>query len=83
MGFQALKKLNPVFNDNMFLYQEEHYFARKAFLNNVEICYIPHEIEILHYEDGSVDFNNDKMIKLQNESYNKYFDFFNLKKDLN
>ena len=80
LGFQALQKLNPVFNDNMFLYQEEHFFARKAFLNNIEICYIPHEIEILHYEDGSVDFNNERMIKLQNESYNQYFDFLIEKK---
>ena len=61
----------------MFLYQEEHFLARKAYLKKVKTYYIPFDVEVKHFEDGSQDFNNKTLDKYSDESYIKYFKYFN------
>lgn len=77
IGKEAVVKLYPLYLHQMFLFQEEHFLARKAFLNSVKIYYVPSDIQIKHYEDGSVDFSNGVLNRYQDESYIMYYEFFN------
>ncbi|MCD0480327.1 hypothetical protein LPB90_17965 [Chryseobacterium sp. LC2016-29] len=77
IGKEALEKIYPLYLHEMFLYQEEHYLARKAYLNNVNTYFIPQDIEIKHFEDGSIDFNNQVLGKHMSDSYIIYYEFFN------
>lgn len=79
IGKEALEKLYPLYLHNMFLYQEEHYLARRAQLKNVNTYFIPQDVEIKHFEDGSVDFSNSKLNEYMDESYMIYFEYFNIK----
>ena len=76
IGEEALKLLkNPFYND-MFLFNEEHFFARKAKLNKIDIRYLPQKVEVKHFEDGSTDLNNKQLKNHMSESYIKYFEYF-------
>ncbi|MFD0994126.1 glycosyltransferase family 2 protein [Tenacibaculum geojense] len=75
-GKKAIEKIHPVFYNEMFLFQEEHFLARKAYENSISIKYIPHKIKIKHYEDGSMDINNKQINNYADQSYQKYFDYF-------
>lgn len=79
IGKEALEKLYPLYLHDMFLYQEEHYLARRASLNKIRTYFIPKDIEIKHFEDGSIDFNNVKLNEYLDKSYMIYFEYFNLK----
>ena len=50
---KAAEMLNPVFDDRMFLFAEEHLIAWRAAQRNIPIVYCP-AISVLHKEDGSV-----------------------------
>ena len=76
IGNEALKSLNPPFQSSMFLFNEEHFFARKAKLNKIDIRYIPQKVEVKHFEDGSIDLNNKQLKNHMSESYIKYFEYF-------
>lgn len=45
-----------LFDDNMFLFNEEIYLAKKLYENNIKITYYPF-IEIIHKEDGSLNLS--------------------------
>lgn len=77
IGSEALKKMMPLYYEQMFLYQEEHFLARKAYLKEVKTYYIPFDVEVKHFEDGSQDFNNKTLDKYSDETYIKYFKYFN------
>ena len=53
---RAINKLFPIFDDEMFLYNEEWFLALKAKKYNVPVVFIP-DIEVFHYEGASSDFN--------------------------
>lgn len=56
---EAVERLYPFFDDEMFLYNEEWYLALKAKSNKIPIYYIP-SIEVLHLEgasSGSIDYS--------------------------
>lgn len=76
IGNEALKSLYPPFQSSMFLFNEEHFFARKAKLNKINIRYLPHKVEVKHFEDGSIDLNNQQLKNYISESYIKYFEHF-------
>lgn len=50
---KAAEMLNPVFDEQMFLFAEEHLLAWRAAQRNIPIVYCPF-ISVLHKEDGSV-----------------------------
>lgn len=64
----SLKKLNPIFNESMFLYNEEGYLAYKARYFNIPIYYVP-SIKITHIEGAST---NTKNVMYRNENKRSY-----------
>ncbi|PIE50800.1 MAG: hypothetical protein CSA38_01360 [Flavobacteriales bacterium] len=79
MGKEALLKLHPLYNEEMFLYNEEHFLAKKAKQNGVKVYYIPFDVAIEHFEDGSQDFSDEKSLEYSRDSYMKYFEYFKTK----
>ena len=74
----VVKKLNPIYDEKMFLYNEEAYLAKYLKDNNVNCFFYP-SIEILHKEDGStsgIKFDENKYLK---ESYLYYYEKYILK----
>lgn len=53
IGVEALEILEPVFDENIFLFSEEHILAIKAKRQNIPIYYLK-SIECKHKEDGSM-----------------------------
>ena len=72
----VLCKLYPVYDENVFLFNEELHLARKAKMHNIATIYLPN-IEILHFEDGSVSFMKQKVFSLMRDSYMKYYEYWN------
>lgn len=54
---KAIEILNPVYDENMFLFAEETVLAAKAKRENVKVCYFE-PIGIRHKEDGSMKLSN-------------------------
>lgn len=52
MTYYALKSLMPVFHEDMFLYNEELYFAYRCKMQKIPIFYVP-LLTILHLEGAS------------------------------
>ena len=50
---KAAELLSPVFDEEVFLFAEEHLLAWRAAQRNIPIIYSP-AISVLHKEDGSV-----------------------------
>lgn len=71
MTKSALDILMPVFNEKMFLYNEEGYLAYKSKYMNVSIFYVP-DIKVLHLEGASTK-------KSQTDKTLKNYDFESLK----
>lgn len=78
IGKEALSKISPLYYEEMFLYNEEFFLARKAMLHNVKLFYIPFDVSIKHFEDGSQDFSNKKSLEYSKDSYIKYFEYFKM-----
>lgn len=51
-SFKAVKSLYPLFDERMFLYNEELYLAERCRQDNIPILYCP-KIDILHIEGAS------------------------------
>lgn len=49
---EAVLKLQPIFNDEMFLYNEELFLAYNCKQKNVPVIYVP-ELKVLHLEGAS------------------------------
>lgn len=71
----ALLKLTPLFNEDMFLFCEESHVANLARKNKIPIVFMP-EIKILHKEDGSMKFVSDSINKIANNSYMAYYNYW-------
>lgn len=54
MTYKASILLHPLFNDKMFLYNEELYLAFNAQSKNIPIYYIP-SVKVIHLEGASTD----------------------------
>lgn len=66
--FGALEKLMPVFNDKMFLYNEELFLAYKCKKALIPIYYVP-KLKVLHLEGASSN-ESDNSWKNKKESFN-------------
>lgn len=69
---EAVHTLHPLFDDNMFLYNEEWYLAMKARINEVTIYYCP-DIKILHLEGASSDTSSNAFFKYSKQSYDVFY----------
>ena len=68
----AIKELHPLFDDRMFLYNEEWYLAMKARLLSIPVYYCPF-LKILHLEGASSDTNKDAFLKYNKQSYTIFY----------
>jgi len=66
--FDALEKLMPIFNEKMFLYNEELFLAYKCKKTSVPIYYVP-KLKVLHLE-GASSTESDNSWKNKRESFN-------------
>lgn len=71
-GKNAIEKLYPIFDDNIFLFCEESDLAKKASHNQVKIIFNK-EIVIYHKEDGSMKLSNKNLNEILRESYIYYY----------
>jgi GT2 family glycosyltransferase len=67
-GRNALDTLFPVFNEKMFLYNEELYLGLRAKQLNIPIYFIP-SLRVLHMEGASAGYVYSKQFPLYRESY--------------
>jgi GT2 family glycosyltransferase len=72
-GNFALNKLDPVYDERMFLFSEENHLARLAYKKNIKTYMIP-AIRILHKEDGSVGLESEKVSNAGRESFIIYYE---------
>jgi len=76
LGFNALIKLYPIFDENIFLFEEEMVLAEKARKANIKSLYCP-QIVIHHKEDGSMAFLDRSISEVERKTndyvYNRYF----------
>lgn len=76
----AANCLNPIFNDKMFLYNEELYLAEKCRRNNVPILYCPN-IKILHLEGASSTSHKGLGFNYNKQSFDVFYDWFQQNKN--
>ncbi len=76
---QAVKELHPLFDDNMFLYNEEWYLAMKAKYADVPIYYCP-VLKVLHLEGASSDANNKVLFRYNQQSYSVLYNWIKMHK---
>lgn len=76
---RVLKKLYPLYNEEMFLFNEEEHLGRHALLNGVYTYYVP-EIVIRHKEDGSMNLANINEFEKLKQSYMVYYKYWFLSK---
>lgn len=75
---QILKRMVPLFNEEMFLFYEENHIGMKADKLGIKTVYLP-DIIIDHKEDGSVSLLKENTFKFMKDSYLKYYEFWNQK----
>ena len=68
----VLKKLTPLYNEDIFLFCEEGDLAMKARREGIITKYVS-EIKILHKEDGSVSTISDKAKEILKDSYITFY----------
>lgn len=78
IGRDAIMSSSPLFNEKMFLYNEEEHVANKMRVANIPILF-DNRIKVFHLEDGSSDeiIKNGMGFKLLCESYNELIKFWN------
>lgn len=69
----AVKELEPLYDENMFLFYEEVYLANKAYKLNIPTYYIK-DIFISHKEDGSMNTTNINTKKEAHKSVVYYYE---------
>lgn len=71
----AVKKLFPFYNDDMFLFNEERFLAKKARSAGVK-TYYDNSIKIYHKEDGSVSLLDARNFDLLKQSYMGFYEYY-------
>lgn len=75
ISFDALKRLYPIYNEEIFLFCEEPHLGNRARKNGVSIFYEP-TIEIYHKEDGSMKIASIDTFEKTRDSFLKFYDFW-------
>ena len=70
---QAIFDLVPIYDEKMFLFYEEEYLARRAYLKKLPIYYTS-DIQIKHKEDGSMKIANINQRKEAHKSIIYYYE---------
>lgn len=69
---KILKKLHPIYNEKMFLFNEEEHLGMLSASKGINTIYEP-KIVILHKEDGSMKLANVNEFKRMKESFTIYY----------
>ncbi|KMY51042.1 glycosyltransferase family 2 protein [Peribacillus loiseleuriae] len=77
-GFNALSRLDTLYDEKMFLFCEENHLAQLALEKSIKTYMVP-EIKVLHKEDGSVSYENKNILKYRKESFIVYYENWNKK----
>jgi len=72
---QVVKKIYPLYNEDMFLFNEEEHLGRLALKNGIETYYVPNII-IHHKEDGSISLSNINEFEKLKQSYLVYYHYW-------
>lgn len=70
--YSVLKKLHPIYNEKMFLFNEEEYLGMLAASKGINTIYEPN-IVVLHKEDGSMKIANINEFERVKESFYVYY----------
>lgn len=68
LTFPAVRKMYPLFNEDMFLYNEELFLGFICKKNNVPVYFVP-DLKVLHLEGASSSGNNDSALRYFRESF--------------
>ena len=74
-----VRKLAPLYNEQMFLFIEEEYLGLRAHRLGIDTMYAP-EIVIRHKEDGSMNMANINTFDKEKQSYLVYYEYYKKKK---
>ena len=77
--YSVIRSLYPLYNEDMFLFNEEEHLGRLAALNGVRTYYEP-RIRILHKEDGSMKISSVNEFERMKQSFIAYYNYWNLRK---
>ncbi|SHF69905.1 Glycosyltransferase, GT2 family [Bacteroides faecichinchillae] len=69
---QVLMSLYPLYNEEMFLFNEEEHLGKLALSRGIKTYYEP-KVEIVHKEDGSMKIASVNEFESLKQSYNVYF----------
>lgn len=72
---KVLERLIPLYNENMFLFNEEEYLGRKANESGI-LTYYERGIRIFHKEDGSMKIASVNEMERLRQSYIVYYDYW-------
>ena len=73
--FGILEELYPIYNEEMFLFNEEEHFGRLAQQKGIRTIYVP-EIVVRHKEDGSMKVASIDDFQMSRQSFLAYFNFW-------
>lgn len=76
--YNILKKIHPIYNEQIFLYKEEECLAHLAREKNINILYSP-EIRVIHKEDGSTATMSERKYDLERKSYIIFYETWHKK----
>lgn len=71
--YNLVRTMMPVFDEEMFLFNEEAYLAYKAKKRKIKMC-INNKIRVLHKEDGSMKLSNYNESDLARKTFLHYFE---------
>lgn len=74
--YSVLRNLYPLYNEEMFLFNEEEHLGRLAALHGVRTYYEP-RIKILHKEDGSMKIASINEFERMKQSFLIYYNYWN------
>lgn len=75
IGNAALEQLGELFNEEMFLFAEEDHLAKLCEYKMVSILMLPN-IQVLHKEDGSMQYVKENNMALTGTSYKVYYEYW-------
>ena len=73
--YDVLQLLHPLYDEGMFLYNEERFLSRKAQLAQVRTVYVP-QVSVQHKWHGSVSMGSTGEYALKQQSFIRYYQYW-------
>lgn len=75
MSKKVVERLHPIYNEDMFLFNEEEHLGRLALKNGIKTYYAKN-IQIHHKEDGSMKLSSFNEMERLRQSFLVYYDYW-------